>query len=99
MLILKEDQVHEDLKEVCHHDGGDCDDKPKLLRYKISLNFFQIFQSICWTVVQLLMLLVFVKYGKPVEQDAMIILRNKLEDVFRQEQAAALDPKARSEKR
>ena len=45
------------------------------------------------------MLLVFVKYGKPVEQDAMIILRNKLEDVFRQEQAAALDPKARSEKR
>ena len=51
MLILKEDQVHEDLKAVCHPDGGDCDDRPKLLRYKISLNFFQIFQSICWTVV------------------------------------------------
>ena len=45
------------------------------------------------------MLIVFVKYGRPVEEDAFLLLRNKLEDVYRQKQAAALDPKTRGEKR
>ena len=95
-LTVESNDISNDLKRA---HGGKLVNSPQALRYKIAITFFSLFQSFCWFIVNIFILLVFIRYGKPVEQDAMKILRDKLEAVYRKEQAAALDPEARNAKR
>ena len=55
------------------------------MKYDIAIDTLVTIQSISWFVVQVIMLFVFVKHGRPVELDAWVILRNKLVAEYMQE--------------
>ena len=51
----------------------------KGLRIKISVAFLSIIHTIAWDFVQVVMLVVFVKYGRPIERNAQIVVENRLQ--------------------
>ena len=54
----------------------------EIQRINIALNTFSTAQQISWFVCQVIMLIVFVRYGRPVEPDAMALFQKKLEAVY-----------------
>ena len=55
-------------------------------RLDIAVSSFSIFQSIFWFACQCTMLHIFVKFGRPLEEDAMTLFRNKLMTLYREAQ-------------
>ena len=45
------------------------------------------------------MLLIFIKYGKPLEEDARLIIEDKLQQIMIQEQTEAADPQLKFRKK
>ena len=56
----------------------DPDTETERFRLEISLNVFNLVQLLAWFICQILMLHVFFKFGRPVENDALKLFRNKL---------------------
>ena len=50
----------------------------KGLRLKILIAFLSIIHTVAWDCVQFLMLVVFVKYGRPIERNAHVVVVNRL---------------------
>jgi len=48
---------------------------------RIALLFFHAVDVPAWNVVQFLILYVFVKYGNPLQQDAGVLITNKLQAI------------------
>ena len=65
---------------------ADVPDSPVALRAEVACNVFRIVSLVSWLLVQVLILLVFVKYGKPLEDDERALIESKLMAVFQQEQ-------------
>ena len=63
-LTVESNDISNDLKR---EHGGRLVNSPQALRYKIAITFFSLFQSFCWFIVNIFILLVFIRYGKPVE--------------------------------
>ena len=59
------------------------------LRQEIAGYFFWTSGLFLWVAVQLLILLVFIKYGKPIEDDARTMIENKLTAIYQKEQEDA----------
>ena len=70
-------------------------DTPAKLRLSISIDAFESAQTIVWFFYQCVMLKVFVKYGRPVQEDTMQLFKQKLEQIYTLQQT----PDRRSEKR
>ena len=55
-------------------------------RLSISIDLVTSTQTIVWFFYQCIMLKVFVKYGRPVQEDTMQLLKQKLEQIYKLEQ-------------
>ena len=54
---------------------------------------------IFWKLVQLLILVVILKFGKPLQEDTKVLIANKLMKEFNERELHKLDEKAMFEKR
>ena len=66
-------------------DPDDPADIPEIetrFRVDISVSVFSLLQTVAWVSCQIIMLHVFYKYGRSVEEDSMQLFRNKLESLY-----------------
>ena len=57
--------------DVALHDG-------KGLKLKITIAAISIVHNLAWDIVMIVMLVVFVKYGQPIEKDAQTLVHNHM---------------------
>ena len=63
-------------------EGGEDDASISQLRLNIAVIIFANFAVFIWLCVALLILKVFIKYGKPIEQNTRVLIQRKLTAIF-----------------
>ena len=69
------------------------------LRINIAGLWLSIPELMVGAIVQIIILIIFSKYGKPLEDDARIVIEEKLQSIVMQEEAEAADPQLQFRRR